>query len=92
MVVVSSVPKAPFSPACGFRPQTAMFGVWIPFLVRNWAVSLPMEMIFSLVSCVGTSVRGMWMVARPTVSVGPVRSIPVSSAASSWVKNSVWPG
>ena len=97
MTAVSSCPRCPPSPACGFKPSTAIRGLAIPKRVRK----LPSRIcsVCNKPSCVmasGTARSGRCVVANATRKVSATSSIttgqafPVASANSS-AKNSVWP-
>ena len=100
MMLSSSLPNKPESPACGFRPNTAILGFSIqksPFKLSLMSANL--LKIFSLVMLLGTSLKGTWPVTTPTRKSSPIKSMSESEApALVWmysvcpakVKASLW--
>ena len=92
MILFSSSPSNPSSPACGLRPKTAILGLLI---LKSFFSDNSSSRIFnstrSLVMRLFTSLRGTCSVTNPTRKSCPVMSIKVSVAWNSWVRYSVWP-
>ncbi len=69
MISMSSFPNAPFSPACGLSPQTAMRGAAPCFLRwQNVSNRRPTLTISEVLSDSGTVESGTWIVTSATVS------------------------
>ncbi len=64
MISISSMPKAPPSPACGFNPLIAMRGRSMPDCLRQSWVSFTSARIASTDRWSDTSFRGMCEVTR----------------------------
>ena len=63
MIFFSSFPKYPSSPACGFKPQTVIFGCLTPnlFTISSMTVLITFVTLY-LEIAFGTSIRGKWVV------------------------------
>ena len=98
MIVVSSVPIDPPSPACGLSPLTASRGVAIANLVASSLETMRhTDTIASVVSDDGTRDSAIWMVTGTARIPGPASIITgvddtPKSRSARWPRNSVWPG
>ena len=92
MMVSSSSPNSPPSPACGFSPATAMRGVACP---HRAAAACAMRRVCSTASKVTLSMARrseVWMVTSTTRSSSLASIMRTSRAPASDASISVWPG
>ena len=93
MMVFSSSPMRPLSPAWGFRPRTAMRGVATPkSRPRLSCRRVPYFTIRSLDRVEATSLSATWPVTTPTRKLSEARTMSTSSTPALSARYSVWPG
>ena len=96
MTSISSLPRCPLSPACGFKPQTAIRGIVYPNLSRSSRATMSSVVRrLSRVNAAATSLSGKCVVARATRrrdAGSPPTSIITTRGVRVWsAKNSVCP-
>ena len=70
VISFSSLPILPFSPACGFKPRTAIFGLFFPRSIFNQSKEIFIIFLSrSSVIFAGTSEIGIWIVERIVISL-----------------------
>ncbi|MNI41605.1 hypothetical protein D3C73_958620 [compost metagenome] len=93
IISASSEPNKPLSLACGFKPNTAIFGFSIQkSFFKLSLISFNLLVIFSLVIAAGTSFTGIWPVTTPTRRPSQIRNISTSLLPLFSCRYSVWLG
>ncbi|MEI9991556.1 MAG: hypothetical protein WDM86_16115 [Rhizomicrobium sp.] len=93
MIVPSSPPSTPSSPACGLRPATASRGAAME--KSRFSAARMMSAVSTMAAVVmarGTSASGMWIVSGTTRSSSLASIITARGAPVSAWRNSVCPG
>jgi hypothetical protein len=91
IISISSRPNLPDSPACGFKPATAMRGEFFDRERRKSASNKPIRTISDCLSALETLPSGTWIVTSATVIFPPVKHIAKFLMPQRSAKNSVCP-